>query len=247
VDFDWSTFALEVVNFLILVWLLKRFLYRPVLSMVEKRREAVQKRLQDAQQAREEARELQAQYEARGDQWERELAQRRRTLEEELEATRRKQLDALDAEIASERKRRLARLEREEASRQQSMEIKAAGQAATFAARLLRRLSGPDLDRHIVAAVIKDLGSLNSDARRAITAALEAGEEVTVASASDLPDADRGRLQQAFAAFGTTAPKMHYITEPDLLGGLRIRIDAWELDASLDGELRTFAESSRHD
>ena len=36
--FDWSTFALQTVNFAILVWLLHRFLYRPVLRLVDARR-----------------------------------------------------------------------------------------------------------------------------------------------------------------------------------------------------------------
>ena len=35
---DWSTLALEAVNFLILVWLLQRFLYRPVLAAIDRRR-----------------------------------------------------------------------------------------------------------------------------------------------------------------------------------------------------------------
>ena len=39
--FDWSTFALQTVNFVILVWLLQRFLYKPVLRMVDARRAQV--------------------------------------------------------------------------------------------------------------------------------------------------------------------------------------------------------------
>jgi F-type H+-transporting ATPase subunit b len=36
--FDWSTFALQAINFGILVWLLQRFLYRPLLHLVDTRR-----------------------------------------------------------------------------------------------------------------------------------------------------------------------------------------------------------------
>jgi len=36
--FDWSTFALQTANFAILVWLLHRFLYRPVLRLLDARR-----------------------------------------------------------------------------------------------------------------------------------------------------------------------------------------------------------------
>ena len=46
--FDWWTLALQVVNFTILAWLLHRFLYRPVLRMVDARRTEIDKRRQDA-------------------------------------------------------------------------------------------------------------------------------------------------------------------------------------------------------
>ena len=45
---DWTTFALEVVNFLVLVWLLKRFLYQPVLEVLVQRRAGVARTLEEA-------------------------------------------------------------------------------------------------------------------------------------------------------------------------------------------------------
>jgi F-type H+-transporting ATPase subunit b len=46
--FDWWTFALQTANFAVLVWLLHRFLYKPVLRMIEARRAAVDKQQADA-------------------------------------------------------------------------------------------------------------------------------------------------------------------------------------------------------
>ena len=37
-EVDWTTFALEIINFLILVWILKRFFYHPVLDIIARRR-----------------------------------------------------------------------------------------------------------------------------------------------------------------------------------------------------------------
>ena len=50
-QFDWSTFALQTVNFAILVWLLHRFLYKPVLRMVDLRRAEIDKRYAEASAA----------------------------------------------------------------------------------------------------------------------------------------------------------------------------------------------------
>jgi len=54
-QFDWGTLALQTVNFAILVWLLYRFLYRPVLRMVDKRRAEIQSLKDDARAAQEKA------------------------------------------------------------------------------------------------------------------------------------------------------------------------------------------------
>ena len=45
---DWTTFALEILNFLVLVWILKHFFYQPVLAVLDKRRASVEKETADA-------------------------------------------------------------------------------------------------------------------------------------------------------------------------------------------------------
>ena len=60
-EFDWTTFILEIINFLILVWILKRFLYRPVLGVVARRRAGIEKTLADARRIEAEAGELRQQ------------------------------------------------------------------------------------------------------------------------------------------------------------------------------------------
>lgn len=47
-QFDWWTLALQTINFAVLVWLLHRFLYKPVLRMIDARRAEVEKQYADA-------------------------------------------------------------------------------------------------------------------------------------------------------------------------------------------------------
>jgi len=246
VGFDWSTFALEIVNFLILVWLLKRFLYKPVLDMVERRRASVEKTLADAENAREEARRLQAGYEEREAHWQQELARRRQSLDEQLEAERDERMQALSSELDGERERRQAREVRERAAHEQALEAQAAVQAARFAARLLERLASPHLQQTIFDMLLDDLGSL-ADARvQDLREAAKATDAIQVASAMTLPDKDRKRLRDALAKYLPQLPPLRYTEEPALIAGLRIGIGAWELEASLAGELRAFAEFPDH-
>ena len=45
---DWTTLALQTINVLVLVWLLARFLFRPVMTIIAERRAAAEKLLADA-------------------------------------------------------------------------------------------------------------------------------------------------------------------------------------------------------
>jgi len=47
-ELSWSTFLLEIINFLVLVWILKHFLYKPVLDVIARRRSGIEKTLADA-------------------------------------------------------------------------------------------------------------------------------------------------------------------------------------------------------
>ena len=96
-ELDWTTVALEVINFLVLVWILKRFLYQPVLDLVERRRAGVEETLAEAAKRERSAEELRRQFEGRLQQWrqekeaaqeqlQRELAQDRSSAEKALKA-----------------------------------------------------------------------------------------------------------------------------------------------------------------
>ena len=54
-ELSWSTFALEIVNFLVLVWILKHFLYKPVMDVIARRRADIESTLADAKTAQDEA------------------------------------------------------------------------------------------------------------------------------------------------------------------------------------------------
>ena len=52
---DWFTVSAQVVNFLILVWLMKRFLYKPILHAIDAREQRIAKKIADADAKRAEA------------------------------------------------------------------------------------------------------------------------------------------------------------------------------------------------
>ena len=74
-ELNWSTFLLEIINFLVLVWILKHFLYKPILDVIARRRAGIEDRLAKAQQLHDEANTLKTEYENRLVDWEHERQQ----------------------------------------------------------------------------------------------------------------------------------------------------------------------------
>ena len=87
-EFDGTTFALEIINFLVLVWLLQHFLYKPVMTAIAQRQAGIEKILADAQATRSAADALKLQYENRTAEWEQEKADARRQLQQEMERSK---------------------------------------------------------------------------------------------------------------------------------------------------------------
>jgi F-type H+-transporting ATPase subunit b len=59
----WWNLVFQIVNFLVVLWLLNRFLYKPIMKMLRERRETIAKGLAEAESVREQAKSQRAQFE----------------------------------------------------------------------------------------------------------------------------------------------------------------------------------------
>jgi F-type H+-transporting ATPase subunit b len=242
--FDWLTFGFEIVNFLVLVWLLHRLLYRPVLAMIQRRRDDIAASTQSAEALRAEAEQLKAEYDRRLEDWAGERAKARRELDEELERERQRRLQELEAELAERRQREAALREREAAELRRASEREALALAGRFAARLLAVCAGPDLEARLLRLLVQQLGALPAQRRAALREALRtASAPLQVTSAYCLDDTQRAELARALAALADDGtPAIDYGEDPALLAGLRLQVGAWQLGANLQDELQAFTE-----
>ncbi|MCG6951622.1 MAG: F0F1 ATP synthase subunit delta [Betaproteobacteria bacterium] len=243
---DLTSFILELINFAVLVWILHRFLYRPVLAAIDRRRSAVEHTLSEAKAAREQAAAARSEVETRLAEWESERAQARSALAAELAAQREKGL--ADAARAAEQERaRLAALQAKQALEQQrANESRALEQAGTFVARLLERLSGPELDARLVELFAADLAGLGTERRTVLAEAARAAEgRVAVHSARPLDDAARARVEQALSEVLGVDCHAEFAVDAALLSGLSVALGPWLLQADLRDELRFFSAGPR--
>lgn len=242
-ELSWSTFLLEIINFLVLVWILKRFLYQPVLDVIARRRTGIEDQLAEARHLNEEADTLKAEYENRLSEWDRECQQLRDTLAQELDAERTRQMAALQAVLAKEREKAQVAESRRRTEAIRETEHHALQHGAQFATRLLAQAAGPELEARLVNLLLDGLSTLSGDQVTAIrTQWGEPPDGIQVSSAFPLATEQRQQLEKALGGITGLDVPVAYEQDPELLGGLRITIGAWVLHANLRDELRGFAE-----
>lgn len=248
-QFDWTTFILEILNFLVLVWILQRFIYRPVLAMLDARQQRIKDETDRAEQLRSEAEALRKQCESRLADWNREKESRLRQLEEELSQLRDNALENLKRSLADEEAKIRARNEALTVSRETAL-IREAGSAAYGqAAAMLQRLASPLLTQSIVDVFLEDLRNLpdtEQAALRKAAAMLIAASAVEVASAHPLDETVRAALSQGLAAAAGDALQLTFKEDASLIAGVRAVVGECQLHANIADELAFFRRQANH-
>lgn len=246
-ELDWTTFLLEIANFLILVWILNRLLYRPVLKAIAVRREGLARTAAEAEKLREDAADLEARYRSRLTQWEREKEGLRKEMLAELGADRARLEAALHLSLEQERERARAILDQDLQDRLREMERMALDQGSRFATRLLEEATTPELEKRLQELFLSSLAKLPAERIRAIAEALrEPGVPVRAASAFSCPEERRTEIRQGLSEVCGYQGKVEFVEEPALLAGVQLRAGPWILDATLSGELGFFREAAHH-
>lgn len=245
-ELNWSTFVLEIINFIILVWILKRFLYKPVLNIVARRKAEIEQTLNEATHLHNDADTLRNQYENRLHEWDQEKQHARDKLKGEIEKERAKLLQELQDSIDKERERRHVREQQQIQTAVEKAEETALTLGAQFASKLLKSVTGPEIEARLIELLITELGNLSQDSLKKLRADWgENNYEVSIVTAYPLNDSQCQQIQKALKLITQRTLSFLYKQDSDLVAGIFISIGAWTLSANLRDELKGFVEIRR--
>lgn len=216
---DWWTLALQAFNFLVLLWLLTRFFYRPVTAIMAERQRAAQKLLDDAATAlgdAEEARNELATMRADA------AAERNRIVtaaQTKAEDVRKDMLAQAGTEAAKIRHEAEADLVRAEAVRDRALATRAEELAVAIAQRLLHRLPADAA----VASFVDGFCAAIEQMPVATVEALKGADDIAILSAAALDPDMQARIVAALRErLGREVPLAFHV-DPEVLAGLELR------------------------
>ncbi len=228
--FDWFTFTAQIMNFLILLYLLQRFLYRPVLTAMDERRQRIAARLEEAERQRNlaenEARAYQVKHE--------EIAANRTQLlaraAEEAAVLRRELSDKARQEADTQRRQWLRILSQEKDAFLRDLKSRASRQVFEAVDRALRELADVDLERRIVDVFINRLQKLSAEERADILSALrKTRRKLMVLTSFPIKDDQRRHMESLVTELFAEDIDLNCFTDPGMACGIEIRGGGWKI------------------
>jgi F-type H+-transporting ATPase subunit b len=234
---DWWTLLLQAANFLVLVWLLQHFFYRPVLGIIADRQQRTESVIAEANAARAAAEQLRAELEQRrdaiGKERDQALASARAESQRVLEKAR------ADAEkLLVEERQRLAqeRAEAADALRREATEL-----SLTIARRLLADAAAPGLDAPFVERLVLRVQNLSESERRRLRGQLVNGAALRLVTAEPVEPSAREALRRQLQALLGADAMVEFAENAALLAGAELRFPNAVLRYSWQSSLEDIA------
>jgi F-type H+-transporting ATPase subunit b len=232
---DWFTVGAQTLNFLILVWLMKRFLYQPVLNAIGAREKLIAEELRDAAAKKAEAQQERDDFQKKNEEFEqqRDALLRNAIDEAQTEGTR-----LLNQ--AREAAGTLTAISRETLTSQandfkQAIARRAQQEVFAITRKALTDLAGASLEERMAEVFTSRLREMKGEAKESLGSALNTGNDAAIVrSAFDLPTAQRAEIQNALnETFGAAEIRVRFETSPEVVSGIELSADgqkvAWSI------------------
>jgi len=231
---DWFTVGAQALNFLILVWLMRRFLYKPILHAIDEREKRVATELANADAKKAEAQKEHDEFERKNAEFDQQRAALLSKATGEAEAERQRLLDeARKAAVALSSKRQET-LRNEEHNLHQAIRRRTQQEVFAIARKALTDLATTSLEERLGEVFTRRLREMDGKAKQGLGEALKsASDPAVVRSTFDVPAEQRAAIQNALNETFSAEIRVRFETAPDLVSGIELTTNgqkvAWSI------------------
>jgi F-type H+-transporting ATPase subunit b len=240
---DWFTVAAQAINFLILVWLMKRFLYKPVLNAIDEREKRLATELANADAKKAEAQKEHDEFQQKNTEFDQQRAALLGKAAGEAQAERQRLLDeARKAAEAASSKRQEA-LRAEERNLHQAISRRTQQEVFAIVRKALTDLATVSLEERLGEVFTRRLRETDTRTKDALGEALRTSPGPgVVRSTFDLPADQRAAIQNALNETFSAEVRVRFETAPELIGGIELTANGQKVAWSIADYLASMEE-----
>lgn len=238
-DIDWLTVIAQIVNFLVLVWLLQHFLYRPVIDAMDRREQRIADFLEQAEQREQTAEQKVQLYEDKRIGLEQSREQRLQEVEVVAQEKRGILLEQARIEIQQLRDQWQQQLQQEQQDYLKVLRKASVKAIQQMGQRILGDLADTKLETQIISVFLKRLKNMDDTMRQKLQ---NSDSTIHISSAFDLDIATQNRITQALHEELNTSVTPEYSQSNDLLCGIVLTADSYQLSWNMENHLQMLDE-----
>jgi F-type H+-transporting ATPase subunit b len=243
---DWFTVGAQALNFIILVWLMKRFLYKPVLAAIDAREKRIAAELADADAKKADAHKEHDVFQRKNDDFDRQRATLWSQATDAANAERQRLLDEARRAAEAWSAKRQDELTRDAHELNQAIGRRTLDEAFAIARKALTDLATTSLEERLGEVFTRRLREMDREGKGRLGEALRmASEPALVRSAFDMPFAQRAAIQNALNETFSADIHVRFETAPDLVSGIELAASGQKVTWTIAGYLTSLEKEIR--
>lgn len=241
---NWFTVIAQIVNFIILVWLLKRFLYKPILKAIDERENKIAAQIEDAEAKDAKAKKEQAEFVRKNETFDKEKKELMDIAIAETNEERQKLLEAARNEATELRAKLDKSLKEMQENLNRDLAQKTQQEVFAIARKALADLASLGLEEQTANIFIMRLNDLTKEEKQQFLDAFKSGSDpVLLQSAYDLPEKQQAEIKSAVNEVLGAKTEFQFKTAPEIISGIELTSKGYKLAWSISEYLNSLQKN----
>lgn len=234
---DWFTVGAQVLNFLVLMWLLKRLLYKPILDAIDAREKRIAADFADAARKRSDAERERADLQNKNKAFDEERSALLTKAAREASTERDRLFDEARNEANGLRAKQEAALRNDRMTLGNEMARLVSDEVFGIVRKTLADLATVSLEQRLGEVFTRRLREMDGKAKEALSVALKSPEPALVKSAFELPADQRAAIQNALNETFSAEVRVRFEAAPGAICGIELSANGQKVAWSIAGYL----------
>ncbi|MHB8121304.1 MAG: F0F1 ATP synthase subunit B family protein [Desulfuromonadaceae bacterium] len=237
---DWFTVVAQTINFLILVWLMKHFLYKPILNAIDQREKLIAKELADAATTKSDAQKERDEFRHKNEAFDQQRAGLLSKATDEVKVERQRLLDEARQAADDLGAKRKENLKNDAQTLNQAISRRTQQEVFAIARKALTDLAGTTLEERMLDLFLSRLKGLKGKEREQLSAAIKAAQNPLVVRttfdlSAEMSASTEGAIKEAFGI----ESQIRFETASELISGIELVTDGHKVAWSIADYLKS--------
>ncbi|MEO8772673.1 MAG: hypothetical protein ABI402_21435 [Ferruginibacter sp.] len=241
---NWFTVIAQVINFLILVWLLKKYLYKPILNAVNEREKKITDQLKDAEDKKAAALKEQADFKKQYEDFDRQKKALMDKAVADADTEKQKLIDGAKADANTLRTNMEKAAKEKQAGDNAEIADKTRKQVFAITRKALVDIASINLEEQSANTFVKHLAALKDDEKKQFIEAFKSNSNaILVRSAFDLTAKQQGEINNEVNVILGADIHLQFKTTPEIISGIELSTNGYKLSWSFSEYLNSLEKN----